>query len=96
MRGGANGARIRLLPQKDWDANNPKELARVLKRLERVEKQKDPVWEAELWFREAEAAHNEGDHNVARKAVKRSLRRNPSHLEAGVLLGRLEAERSVR
>jgi catalase-peroxidase len=30
MRGGANGARIRLAPQKDWDANDPEELARVL------------------------------------------------------------------
>ena len=29
-RGGANGARIRLAPQKDWDANNPAELAKVL------------------------------------------------------------------
>jgi len=29
-RGGANGARIRLAPQKDWDANNPTELAKVL------------------------------------------------------------------
>jgi catalase-peroxidase len=33
MRGGANGARIRLAPQSDWDANSPDELARVLKRL---------------------------------------------------------------
>jgi catalase-peroxidase len=38
MRGGANGARIRLAPQKDWDVNNPKELAKVLKRLEGVQK----------------------------------------------------------
>ncbi len=38
MRGGANGARIRLAPQKDWEANNPKELAKVLKRLEAVQK----------------------------------------------------------
>ncbi len=30
MRGGANGARVRLAPQKDWPANNPEELARVL------------------------------------------------------------------
>jgi catalase-peroxidase len=37
MRGGANGARIRLAPQKDWAANDPRELARVLKRLERVQ-----------------------------------------------------------
>ena len=33
MRGGANGARIRLAPQKDWAANNPVELAKVLKSL---------------------------------------------------------------
>lgn len=38
MRGGANGARIRLAPQKDWTANNPKELAEVLKTLEGVQK----------------------------------------------------------
>jgi catalase-peroxidase len=38
LRGGANGARIRLAPQKDWAANNPQELARVLKRLEVVQK----------------------------------------------------------
>jgi len=39
MRGGANGARIRLAPQKDWAANDPKELARVLKRLEGIQKE---------------------------------------------------------
>ncbi len=33
MRGGANGARIALAPQKDWQANNPEELAKVLKTL---------------------------------------------------------------
>lgn len=37
MRGGANGARIRLAPQKDWEANNPVELAKVLKALETVQ-----------------------------------------------------------
>ncbi len=35
-RGGANGARIRLAPQKDWAANQPDQLAKVLKALERV------------------------------------------------------------
>ncbi|MGI9329173.1 MAG: catalase/peroxidase HPI [Gammaproteobacteria bacterium] len=38
MRGGANGARIRLAPQKDWQANNPRELKKVLKRLEKIQK----------------------------------------------------------
>ena len=38
MRGGANGARIRLAPQKDWAVNNPAELSRVLKRLEGIQK----------------------------------------------------------
>ncbi|MEM9388000.1 MAG: catalase/peroxidase HPI [Pseudomonadota bacterium] len=36
MRGGANGARIRLAPQRDWDVNDPKELGRVLKTLGKV------------------------------------------------------------
>jgi catalase-peroxidase len=36
-RGGANGARIRLAPQKDWEVNNPTELARVLKALEGIQ-----------------------------------------------------------
>jgi catalase-peroxidase len=37
MRGGANGARVRLAPQKDWEVNNPAELARVLARLETIQ-----------------------------------------------------------
>ena len=37
-RGGANGARIRLAPQKDWEANQPAELARVLQKLEGIRK----------------------------------------------------------
>ena len=38
MRGGANGARLRLAPEKDWDANDPREVAKVLERLGSVEK----------------------------------------------------------
>lgn len=37
-RGGANGARIRLSPQKDWAVNQPAELAKVLKTLEKIQK----------------------------------------------------------
>jgi catalase-peroxidase len=38
-RGGANGARIRLAPQKDWEVNQPVALAKVLKKLEAIQKE---------------------------------------------------------
>ena len=38
-RGGANGARIRLAPQKDWEVNNPTQLAKVLKKLQSIQKE---------------------------------------------------------
>jgi catalase-peroxidase len=38
-RGGANGARIRLAPQKDWDVNQPAELKKVLPALEKIQKE---------------------------------------------------------
>ena len=39
MRGGANGARIRLAPQKDWEANQPQQLAKVLGKLEGIQRE---------------------------------------------------------
>ena len=36
-RGGANGARIRLAPQKDWEVNNPSELSKVIKSFEKIQ-----------------------------------------------------------
>ena len=39
MRGGANGARVRLAPQKDWAVNNPSELARTLAKLEEIQRE---------------------------------------------------------
>ena len=38
-RGGANGARIRLTPQKDWEVNQPAQLAKVLQKLEAIQKE---------------------------------------------------------
>jgi catalase-peroxidase len=38
-RGGANGARIRLAPQKDWEVNEPAQLAKVLQKLEGIQKE---------------------------------------------------------
>jgi len=38
-RGGANGARLRLAPQKDWEVNQPAELAKVIKKLEAIQKE---------------------------------------------------------
>ena len=38
-RGGANGARIRLSPQKDWEANQPEQLAKVLEKLEAIQEE---------------------------------------------------------
>ena len=35
---GANGARIRLAPQKEWEVNNPSELSKILKTLEKIQK----------------------------------------------------------
>ncbi len=38
-RGGANGARIQLAPQKDWEVNNPTQLAKVLRKLRKIQKE---------------------------------------------------------
>jgi catalase-peroxidase len=38
LRGGANGARLRLAPQKDWEANDPAVVAKVLSRLEKIQR----------------------------------------------------------
>jgi len=47
-RGGANGARIRLAPQKDWDVNQPAQLSKVLAKLEAIQKESGKVSLADL------------------------------------------------
>ena len=47
-RGGVNGARIRLAPQKDWDVNQPAQLATVLQKLEAIQKESGKVSLADL------------------------------------------------
>ena len=47
-RGGANGARIRLAPQKDWKVNEPAQLAKVLAKLEAIQKESGKVSLADL------------------------------------------------
>ncbi len=56
-RGGANGARIRLAPQKDWEANQPAELAKVLPALEAIRKD----------FNGAHAGGNSGGNSGGKK-----------------------------
>lgn len=45
MRGGANGARIRLEPQKDWEINNPEELSKVITKLDNIRRE----FNEDLW-----------------------------------------------
>jgi catalase-peroxidase len=47
-RGGANGARIRLAPQKDWEVNQPAQLSKVLAKLEAIQKESGKVSIADL------------------------------------------------
>jgi len=47
-RGGANGARIRLAPQKDWDVNQPAQLAQVLSKLDAIQKESGKISLADL------------------------------------------------
>jgi len=85
MRGGANGARLRLAPQKDWAVNQPAELARVLAKLEKIQgefnarSKKKPVSLADLIVLGGCAAVEE----AARKAgVKVKVPFTPGRVDA--------------
>ncbi|MBN2162982.1 MAG: catalase/peroxidase HPI [Pontiellaceae bacterium] len=73
MRGGANGARIRLAPQKNWEVNQPKRLAKVLKELEGIQRtfngkhNKKKVSLADLIVLGGCAAIEEAAHNAGQK-----------------------------
>ncbi len=73
-RGGANGARIALEPQRSWEANNPKELAKVLKKFEKIQKafnaknKKSPVSLADLIVLGGNAAIEEAAKKAGSKA----------------------------
>jgi len=66
----------------------------VSRRLARVKRERAPHTEASLLVRMAEVAHAEGRSEVARKAVKRALRKNADSCGALLLLGQLESERN--
>jgi lipopolysaccharide biosynthesis regulator YciM len=68
-------------------------LAKRLAKLRRPGDPDDGPSEAELWVQSALAAQAEGRHADARRAVKRALKRDPSHVGAWIALGELEAER---
>jgi len=83
-RGGANGARIRLAPQKDWAVNQPAELARVLKTLEKIRKDfnaksKKPVSLADLIVLAGAAAIEAA---AAKGGVKVSVPFSPGRTDA--------------
>jgi catalase-peroxidase len=73
-RGGANGARIALEPQRSWEANNPAELAKVLKKFEKIQKsfnaknKKSPVSLADLIVLGGSAAIEEAAKKAGVKA----------------------------
>jgi len=69
-RGGANGARVRLAPQKDWEANDPAELATVLATLEEIQQAYDkPVSLADLIVLGGNAAIEQAARDAGQEVV---------------------------
>lgn len=87
-----NAAALRALAELLSETGEHAQALAVARRLARVEG-RDPAGESRLQLRLARAEHAEGRHDVARRAVKRALRRDPDNADARLLLGELEAER---
>ncbi len=81
-RGGANGARIRLAPQKFWEVNQPTELAKVLQKLEAIQKEFNASASGGKKVSLADLIVLGGDAAIEKAAKRRRTRREDS-LHAG-------------
>ena len=102
-RGGANGARIRLAPQKDWEVNQPAELAKVLRKLEAIQQEFNDAQSGGKKISLAdlivlggcaavEAAAKKAGHDVQVPFAPRAHRRDAGDDRRGVVCG-AEADR---
>lgn len=89
MRGGANGARIRLAPQKDWEANNPIELQSVITKLESVQKAFNKTLKGDKQVSLADVIVLAG--NVA---VEQAAKKAGFEIKVPFKLGRMDANQS--
>ncbi len=58
-RGGANGARLRLAPQKDWEVNNPEQLSKVLEKLEGIQQKFNGAQSGDAQFGDAQSGNKQ-------------------------------------
>jgi len=89
-----NRAALRALPRLLAQARSYPRAIRMARRQARIEGRDASAQEAELWVETAEAAQAEGRSEVARRAVRRALRRDRRSVRAWILRGALEAERN--
>jgi hypothetical protein len=78
-RGGANGARIRLAPQKDWKVNQPEQLQKVLKALEKIQSDFNGAQSVFLVSNESVRRQNRDDHRckIGAAGEQQHYRRRP-------------------
>ena len=96
-RGGTNGARIRLAPQKDWDVNQPAELAKVLQTLEAIQKDFNASQSGGKKVSLADLIVLGGGAAIERAAKERRARReSPLHARAHGRVARADRRRLLR